>query len=352
MGQQSDIKIIIDENSPNNRFVEEIKHRAEKKGIEILSCITSKITDTNPKLVYLSPQKGFIRPCPCSRKYRCCNYFTIDTVEGCIYDCEYCILKSFLNNSRILLKVDIDELVSELRRFKDITNSRDTKIRIGNGELSDSLALENLAPFSSILIEETRSADKLILEFKTKSNNVDEILNLPHNPRTTVSFSMTTNFLYNTLEKSTASPEERLLAAKRCVEHSYRIGFHFDPIIYYDEYESDYEDIIRRLTSLIPSEAISWISLGTIRFNPVMLTIFNSQILFNEYIIDAEHKMRYPLYTRKKIYRTIYDLLKSYIKGKVAIYLCMESNTLTKSILGVSFRTDEELNKYITQFAY
>ncbi|MGC8926360.1 MAG: SPL family radical SAM protein [Myxococcota bacterium] len=346
MEEESNIKIVIDSQSPRNNFVKEIIRRAHLNKIEIVENL-----DTQPnqreKLLYISSQRGFIRPCPCSKRYRCCNYFTIDTIEGCIYDCEYCILKSFLNNSKILIKADIGELISELKEFTSRISGGGLTIRIGTGELSDSLALENIAPFAPILIEETKENNNLILEFKTKSSNVSEILNLPHNPLATISFSMTTPYLHQKLETGTPSIENRVVSAKRCVEHSYRVGFHFDPIIYYQEFEKDYDAIIKMISQNIPPEAISWVSLGTIRFNPLMFDIFNNPILFGEYITDLEKKSRYPFVLRKKIYRSITSMFNHYFNSKVKLYLCMELDIMNKIILGRTFDSDEELNRYI-----
>lgn len=346
MEKKSHIKIVIDINSPKNNFVKEIINRATKNGVEISESIESNSGNLK-KIIYVSPQKGFIRPCPCSKKYRCCNYFTIDTVEGCIYDCEYCILKSFLDNSKIVIKADIDELVSEIRELKDRLLSSRRILRIGTGELSDSLALEDIAPFAPILIEETKDCNNLILEFKTKSNKVDGLLNLSHNKLTSISFSMTTPYLQNLLEIGTPSINERIASARRCVEHSYRVGFHFDPIIYYNNFEYDYDTLIKNISQNIPAEAISWISLGIIRFNQSMLDQFKSPLLFGEYIIDLEKKMRYPFNIRKQIYRTILNLINHYFNSQVKLYLCMELDIMNQIVLGREFNTDEDLNRYI-----
>ncbi len=47
---------------------------------------------------------------------------------------------------------------------------------------------------------------------------------------------------YRRDEHGTASLSERLLAARRCQDAGYRLGFHFDPIVEYPNWEDDYED--------------------------------------------------------------------------------------------------------------
>jgi len=346
MEDKPNIKIVIAEDIPRNSLTNEILRRAQKHNIEITEGDHSKRTE-NTTLLYLSNQKGFLRPCPCSRRYRCCNYFTIDTIEGCIYDCEYCALKTFIDRTRILIKVDIDEMIQEVRRFEEMITQKDKFIRIGTGELSDSLALEWIAPYAPILIAETRGSKNIFLEFKTKSTEILSLLDLPHNPNTTISFSLSTNYIHRSLEGGTPNIEQRILAAKRLVEKNYRVGFHFDPIIFYESYEKDYESTIESISKNIPEEAIGWISLGTIRFTPSLIDEFESPLLFGEYILDAEKKYRYPFVLRKDIYRRINRIIRDYIGKNVRIYLCMESDSMNELVLSTRFGTDEEMNRYI-----
>jgi spore photoproduct lyase len=345
MEEKPDIKIVFDENLPDNFLVREIMKRAERFSVEVIEGDYTEEGATGR--LYLSSQKGFIRPCPCSRKYRCCNYFTIDTIEGCLYDCEYCALKIFIDRTKILIKVDVDEMIMEMRRFMEMAHSKGRTIRIGTGELSDSLALEWIAPFAPILIEETKDSESLILEFKTRSTEISTLIGLPHNSRTTVSFSLSTEYLKDVLERNTPSIGERILAAKRLLEDNYRVGFHLDPIIYYDSYERDYEGTIRLISENIPYEAISWISMGTIRFNPDLINEFRSPVLFGEYVLDADKKYRYPYILRKEIYKKVYRLIRDYLGSRVRVYLCMESDSMNEAILLKRFRTDDEMNRYI-----
>lgn len=346
MERESCIKIAVENNAPRNTFTATILNNACKNGIEVVD-ISTLNKESGYRIILLSGQLGFIRPCPCSRDYRCCNYFTIDTIEGCIYNCEYCILKTFLDQSCILVKTDIDALKDELQRFYSSLLQRDLVLRIGTGELSDSLALDDIVPYAPLLIEETRGMDRLVLEFKTKSNKIGNIIGLPHNPTTTVSFSMSTEYLQKRLEKGTPSIAERIKAARLLIDHNYRVGFHFDPIISYPELERDYADTIRSIAKEIPPDAISWISLGTLRFNKSLLDKIESPILFSEYIHDMEAKLRYPITTRKRIYQILRDMIAGYFQKKVKIYLCMELDSLNTRIIGRTFRSDLELNNYI-----
>ncbi len=346
MERKSNIKIVLDDSTTANSLTEAILKNAQKLNIEIIKKSDS-VKYNNNQLLLLSNQKGFIRACPCSRNYRCCNYFTIDTIEGCIFDCEYCILKTFIDPAFILIKTDIDSLRDEISSFYQKISDKNLTIRIGTGELSDSLALEDIAPYAPILIEEFRGKNNLILEFKTKSDKIDTILNLPHNPLTTVSFSITTDYLQKLIEKGTSPIEKRIETAKTLVKNNYRVGFHFDPIIFYNGYEKDYEKTICSIAKNISVDAISWISFGTLRFGKILIDRFESPFLFSEYINDMEGKYRYPISIRKHIYQTLKNIVDSYFGNNIRVYLCMELDSLNKSIIGRKFNTDLEVNNYI-----
>jgi spore photoproduct lyase len=64
-------------------------------------------------------------------------------------------------------------------------------------------------------------------------------------------------------EHGTASLDERLLAARRCQDGGYRLGFHFDPIVDYPNWERDYEEMLEQIFSSVDWRRISWLSMGS-----------------------------------------------------------------------------------------
>ena len=80
-------------------------------------------------------------------------------------DCSYCVLQGYLNNPLLTLYTNWDDLVEEISSFLSI--DRHSLSRLGTGELSDSLALESIFPFSQFLIPFFAERHNGILELKT-----------------------------------------------------------------------------------------------------------------------------------------------------------------------------------------
>ncbi|MEE8269515.1 MAG: radical SAM protein, partial [Nitrospinaceae bacterium] len=56
------------------------------------------------KRLLLSRFKGsFLKKCPgISPGMVCCNYYVVNLIKNCVYDCSYCFLQDFLQNNPLL----------------------------------------------------------------------------------------------------------------------------------------------------------------------------------------------------------------------------------------------------------
>ena len=124
------------------------------------------------------------------------------------------------------------------------------------------------------------------LELKTKSKNIENLLNLEHKGHTVVSWSVNPQELIDIFEPGTASLEERISAAKRVAEADYRLAFHLDPLIYHENWKKNYFDLIDMIFQNIPSDKVSWISTGTFRYTPAL----------KEYIQKSFHEEKLTRY--------------------------------------------------------
>ena len=89
-------------------------------------------------------QKGaFVKHCPCSPGAVPCGYFNLNLQSGCPFDCSYCILQAYLDDKdQGVFYTNWADMEAELRNF--LAANRDGAHR--HGELSDSLAFENVRP--------------------------------------------------------------------------------------------------------------------------------------------------------------------------------------------------------------
>jgi len=280
----------------------------------------------------------FYKNCPCTKGAISCGYNILNLGLGCVYECVYCYLQLYLKNSPgIILPANIEDF---FRRFpQDFYKSTIFKYpRLGNGEFSDSLALDNITNWSLELIDFFRKKRKIFFEFKTKSKNIDNLLKTKPEKNIVISWSLNPPTVIDSLEFYTASLDERIFSAKVCAEYGYKIGFHLDPIIYYKNWENEYRELINLIFKNVPKREIVWISLGTLRFNPELKKVIENRfpenkILDEELFLDFDNKLRYHPNLRIMIYKKIYSWLRKESKD-IPIYLCMENRDVWRAIYG------------------
>ena len=268
--------------------------------------------------------------CPCSQLSRACGYQIMNAGTGCAFDCVYCYLQGYVNAPGILLPGNFDEI---LDRFAGYNRPG---MRIGTGQFTDSLIFDHLTGFSKKIINAFRRYPKTIFEFKTKSCHIENILTTPAAENILISWSMNPQNVIDSAEFLTASLSERIQAAKQCVEKGYRVGFHFDPVIYYDGWEKDYENVVHSIFDAVDPCAVAWISLGclrmTLKTRQVMEQRFpDSDLLFAEQINGFDGKLRYPRAVRREIYQKILKWLCCRAPD-VMTYLCMEDEQMNRDL--------------------
>jgi spore photoproduct lyase len=256
---------------------------------------------------------------------------------NCPMDCVYCILQAYLNRPWISCFVNIDDLFKEMTQV--LGENPEKLFRIGTGEFTDSLALDNLTDLSTRLIGFFSKKKQVILELKTKSACIENLENLSHGQRVVIAWSLNAPGIVQREEIRSASLAERLASANKCAQWGYPLAFHFDPIIDHPHWREGYADTIEQLFAAVPPESIVWISLGALRYLPQLKNIGTqrfpaSVIFYQEFIEGLDGKARYFRARRVELYRYIYDLLKARASRKTCIYFCMESDEIWREVTG------------------
>lgn len=300
------------------------------------------------KTLLISTHRGdAFKPCQGTGSgHLCCNYWVIDLISGCPMDCSYCILQHYLENNPLLtIYANIDEILTRAAIY--FAEHKDKMFRVGTGELSDSLALDHITGFSRKIIEYFSPHKNVVLELKTKTSNIGHLLkpgctgsrlrgNGRRGERVVISWSVNPQKIIESEEVGSASLSERFEAARRAVQAGYRIGFHFDPIIYSEGWEGQYKQVADQIVQNFPFEKIAWISIGTLRFPPQMKEIVikrfpKSRIFWGE-LVPINGKVRYFRPIREEIYGKMIEWLKP-LKQTTPIYLCMETRPVWQKIM-------------------
>ena len=304
------------------------------------------------KLLLVTNQKGgYVKPCPCTPGYIGCNYFIINADLNCPLDCTYCILQLYLSNPVITVHANTSELYRQLDSFLKKTRSR--PLRIGTGELGDSLALDHLTGRSSDLISYFRDHPHALLELKTKTVNIKNIL--AHEPPDNCVIAWSLNSEKMAAQEEVGAPpvKDRIHAARTLSQAGFRVGFHFDPFIIYEGWEEGYRDVIENLMVRIDPKKIAWISLGSLRFPPALKPVIqkrfpNTKIVYEEMITGKDGKLRYPKPVRLWQFQRIVDELKRAGGGEIPVYFCMESRDIWMRVQKKAPRSKKEVEELLT----
>ncbi len=283
---------------------------------------------------------GFARRCPGQRGMLCCSYHVIDSVLGCPADCRYCILQSVLGDLPVTVNVRQDHIFRDLEAFLDRRGRAFT--RIGTGELSDSLMLDELTGFARRAVRFFSLRPEAVLELKTKSAAVDGLEALDHRGGTIVSFSLSPGRMITRYERGTSSLEERISAASRLAACGYPVGFHFDPIIIDGGTGTGCAGVVEKLIEVIDPGDVAWVSFAAFRYTSALERMIRerfpaSGLLAGEFVRSPDGKFRYPPDIRAGVYRRLYDQLEPW-RGEygVPVYFCMESSGVWESVTGGS----------------
>ena len=303
------------------------------------------------KRLALSRFKGsFLKKCPgISPGMVCCNYYVVNLAKNCIYDCSYCFLQDFLgNNPMQVAYVNVEDLLVELEEV--FTQYPDRNFRVGTGELTDSLALDAIVPYTAYLLPFFNQQSNAVLELKTKSDQIANLLDHSDPTNIIVSWSLNPQTVIDQEEKGTPSLVQRLESAKACLDKGYRIGFHFDPIILIPGWEDAYQQLVNILCDSLPIAKVEWVSLGSFRYRPSLKSIIKNRhpqthLFTSEHLPSKDGKFRYLRPLRNHAYKTIRGYLKSRLE-ELNIYICMETQEIWEGVTGKTPRSDEKLDQF------
>lgn len=291
----------------------------------------------------------FFKPCPGTKDYICCGYMILHIGTNCPFDCSYCILQAYFNQPSLRIFVNLDEKLPLVAQVLD--HHPDKVFRIGTGEFTDSLALDQIAGWSEVLIPFISHRKNAILELKTKTDRIEGLFSASSRTRVVVSWSLNSPHISSREEHGAPAIRKRLEAAKRCQTEGFKVGFHFDPLIQYPGWREGYKRTLDMMDNYLNPKGIVWLSLGGLRYMPALKSIIkkrhpNSRILAGEFVPGLDGKMRYFKPIRVEMYGFMAEMLRSW-HGDLGLYLCMESHDVWHKSLGWSPVNSDGLSHFL-----
>lgn len=299
----------------------------------------------------LLPFKGeFLKPCPGTNNYICCGYQILNIGTNCPLDCSYCILQAYFNKPSLRVFVNLENELSKVGELID--KSPDKLFRIGTGEFTDSLALDEVHQYSTLLADFITEKKNTIIEYKSKTTEIKRLFEIKTRERIIISWSLNSPYISSHEEHKAPSIEQRLIAAKKCQEEGFITGFHFDPLILHENWQEEYKKTIDLMDKYLNPSKIIWISMGCMRFMPALKPIILKRhpetiILDGEFIQGLDGKARYFKPVRIKMYRFIIKQLLDWAGHNPGLYFCMESDEIWRKSIGWSPVNSDGLSDYL-----
>ena len=244
------------------------------------------------------------------------NFYYTSSIINCVYDCEYCYLQGVYSSGNIVIFVDIEKVFEEVEElYNKLKNlylcvSYDT----------DLLAIENICSFSEKWYHFIKDKKDLKIELRTKSANIDKFLNLDVLDNFIIAFTLSPEEIALKNEKYTASFKNRVKAIKELQNKGWKVRICIDPLIYTDDFEKNYSEMIEYLFSEIDKNKVIDVSIGVFRTSKEYLKKMRNQNKKSEILY-------YPFECTDGVY-TYSDKLKSYmidfIKEKFLKYINIE----------------------------
>lgn len=307
--------------------------------VDDVRAIEPRDFDRGKRVLAVQRHRGtFLQSCPAGTTGMvCCNYLVMNFASNCPFDCSYCFLQEYLTNNPLLKVFSNPE--DGLAEIDGVLRQHDGRtLRIGTGELADSLALDPLTDLSRDLVPFFAARDNALLELKTKSTCIDNLLDLDPRDRVVVSWSVNAPAIVAAEETGAASLAERIAAAKRVQERGYLVGLHFDPLIAHEGWEEGYRSAIEAIFAAVEPRRVAWVSLGSLRMTSRLKTAIRRRhelghVLTGELVPGPDGKERIWRGLRVQMYRRMLGWLRE-VDAAMPLYICMEPAAVWEKVFG------------------
>ena len=302
------------------------------KGAEILYSKSGRITQIpgdTPQNKYFEGKSTLVVGIRKIGNFQSCKpsaNYQLPLVSGCMGMCEYCYLNTQMGKKPyIKIYVNTDEILNRADKYIE---ERGENITVFEGAAtSDPVPVE---PYSGNLKKAILHFGKIEnsrFRFVTKFTDIDSLLNVEHNGRTTIRFSLNTDRIIGEFEHGTPKIQDRINAASSILNAGYHLGFIIAPVFLYDGWKMEYGNIIEQIGDRFSGEDISFEIIShrfTKRAKENILTVYPKTTLPME---EEIRKFKYGqfgygkyVYTKDKL-----DDMREFFKNKIGNYF-NESN--------------------------
>lgn len=274
-----------------------------------------RLQKTQPALILARKFKHHVLPVPEKYALGAEHNYYFSHMLNCIYDCRYCFLQGMFRSAHYVLFVNYEDYIDEINGI--IHSNNNESLCFFSGYDCDSLAMEPLTRFCEYFLPFFEKNPAVILELRTKSTQIRSLLARKSVNNCIIAYSFTPEKIAMALEHKTPAIENRITAITRLQEKGWLIGLRFDPLIFDDNYKTDYANLFKSIFDRIDLAGLHSVSLGSFRlprdYYRKIRQLYPEELLFASPLEEINGLISYT--------QVLQSELLSYCSDKILTYI-------------------------------
>lgn len=234
------------------------------------------IQKNSPSLILAVKHGTFLYPgAPVCQNFGNSNFYYTSFIMNCLFDCEYCYLQGMYPSAHIVLFVNLEDYLDEIRKML-----MQHPVYLCISYDTDLLALEGLTGFLSRYLEFAADYPQLTTELRTKSAghfHFPDCLAPDVKSRFILAYTLSPASVIERFEHKTASLNSRLGAIRFMYEEGFPIRLCFDPLLRIPDFSETYRQFFQEVRAALSGIPIRDASLGVFRISDGYLKLMRKQ---------------------------------------------------------------------------
>lgn len=222
-----------------------------------------RLQKQHPALILARKQGRKIYPAPADHAIGARHNYYFSHMLNCPFDCRYCFLQGKFDSAHHVLFVNYEDYWQEISAA---VNENEELTHIFSGYDCDSLAFEPVTGFVAWLLENLAPSDFMLMELRTKSTQIRQLLKRRANISCLVAYSLAPSLVVRHFEAGTAALQDRLNALAQLQKAGWPVGLRLDPMIAFAGHQQIYQAFFEQISRTVRLENVHSITLGTMRF--------------------------------------------------------------------------------------
>lgn len=274
-----------------------------------------RLQKQQPALILAHKHKKHVLPAPDGYGIGGKRNYYFSHMLNCLYDCRYCFLQGMYRSAHYVIFVNYESFQEAIANTA--MQYPDEALWFFSGYDCDSLAYEPVTNFTREFMPLFARHSNAHLELRTKSLQIRSLLKSEPINNCIVAFSFTPDEVSQALEHGVPTVDKRIDAMVKLQNQGWRLGLRFDPMIYHDAFEANYQHLFKQIFSRLSAESIHSVSLGTLRtpkaFHQNMVNLYPEEKLFAARLEENNGMISYHRALEERMTAFCYDQLMQYI---------------------------------------